>query len=160
VHCVGNNPLFFLACLKCVWISHDTTIYLLSQCQLEHPECLGKPSAGKQYLHSYQHVRCEYSTWVVTLSVLEQGQLAHKVFTNTEECLLCIIWLQANLCWRINSPIKPTRTDCWTVRAPQEQPKAGTSWQASHSTVTISSELSRSLSLQHCVKYLITVKPA
>jgi hypothetical protein len=56
--------------------SRHSHCYLLSHCQIEHPVYLGTSSVTKRCLHSYQHLFCDYSAWVVTLSVLELVQLA------------------------------------------------------------------------------------
>ena len=63
--------------VKCLWTSHDTpTCYLLSHCQFEQPVYLSTSSVAKRCVHSYRHLHCDYSVWVVTLSVLELVQLA------------------------------------------------------------------------------------
>jgi hypothetical protein len=76
---------------RALWTSHDTpTCYFLSHCQFEHPVYLGTPSVAMRCLHSYQHLHCDYSVWVVTLCVLELVQLADK-------CSFIVMCLGSNI---------------------------------------------------------------
>jgi hypothetical protein len=56
--------------------SRHSHCYLLSHCQIEHPVYLGTSSVSNRCLYIYQHLYCDYSAWVVNLSVLELVQLA------------------------------------------------------------------------------------
>ena len=67
--------------------------YLLSYCQLEHPVYLGKPSVAKRCLHSSQHLHCDYSATVVTLSVLEELQLADIFEFVVVYLVKCMNWI-------------------------------------------------------------------
>jgi hypothetical protein len=74
--------------VKFLWTSHDTpTCYLPSHC----PLYLGISSVTKLYLHSYHHLYCDYSDWVVTLCVLELVQLADKYLWNSHDTFTCYL---------------------------------------------------------------------
>ena len=92
IHLATNKHL--LPFVKYLWTSHDTpTCYLLSHCQFEHSVYLGTPSVAKRCLHSYQHLHCDYSATVITLSVLELVQLADVfrfIVLCEFNCIMCL----------------------------------------------------------------------